>query len=116
LYDPLMALTMRERAFRPALITPRLPDERVVEPAEIDLDRWRLDLQVLAQTAERHPRSSCWPARHRAGTLPRGPDAHEPSTTGRRSGSIRMYKALSGKGQIHFSRPDHHHLSLRASR
>jgi hypothetical protein len=59
--------------------TPRLTDERVVEPAEIDLDRWCLDLQILPQTAERHPRSSCWPARHRAVTLPRGPDAHEPS-------------------------------------
>jgi hypothetical protein len=46
----------------------------VVEPAEIDLDGWRLDLQILAQAAKCHPRSSCWPGRHRAGTLPGGPD------------------------------------------
>lgn len=34
-------------------------DKRVIEPAEVDLDRWRLDLQILAQTAKRHPRSPC---------------------------------------------------------
>jgi hypothetical protein len=54
------------------------PEERVVEPAEIDLDRRRVELQILTQTTKRHPRSSCWPARHRAGTLSSGPDAHGP--------------------------------------
>lgn len=76
-------------AWRRRRDTLRLTDERVVEPAEIDLDRWRLDLQILPQTAERHPRSSCWPARHRAGTLRRGPDAHEPVHDGK---AIRIYQ------------------------
>jgi hypothetical protein len=44
-------------AWRRRRDTPRLSDERVVQPAEVDLDRWRLDLQILAQTAVRHPRS-----------------------------------------------------------
>jgi hypothetical protein len=60
-------------AWRRRRDTPRLTDEHVIEPAEIDLDRWRLDLQILTQTAKRHPRSSCWSPRHRQESYPAVP-------------------------------------------
>jgi hypothetical protein len=38
--------------------TSRLTDEHVVEPAEIDLNGWKLKFQIVAQATKRHPRSS----------------------------------------------------------
>jgi hypothetical protein len=49
---------------RVALETPRLTDKRVVEAAEVYLDRWNLHREVLAQTAERHSHSSFWSTWH----------------------------------------------------
>jgi hypothetical protein len=74
-------------AWRRRRDTPRLSEERVVDPAEIDLDRWRLDLQILAQTAraealiyaalnpcrgELGPAAGGWSARAPAGACHRG--------------------------------------------
>lgn len=61
---------------------PRLADQWTIEPAEIDLDRWQVQPQILTQAAKRPLSSSLRSARPRRRTLPTAYDPWEARVSG----------------------------------